>query len=118
MRSGHFTAKFCGECGYNFNAHQNGGSVIGDKNVIAGDVHIDQSSTVNNTTVNNITNNATNTTIINQDDTKKVVQCVVCGAQLPIVDSCVCSCCHGMTCKDHFDIEKKKTLPYVCCKIR
>ena len=68
-------AKFCGECGYCFLA---GGrskeSVIGDKNVIAGDVHVDQSSTVNNSTTNNVVNNTNNTShvttthnYINQD---------------------------------------------------
>jgi len=109
------TTKFCGECGYNFNASVTGaGAVIGDKNVIAGDVRIDQSSMVNNNTVNNVTNTTNNVVnnVINQDDTKKVVRCVVCGKQLPIVDSCVCSCCDGTVCKDHFD--KKRMLCLTC----
>ena len=102
-------AKFCAECGYNFNAAETSGPVIGDKNVIAGDVHIDQSSAVTNNTVNNINNTTNNVVnnVFNQDDTKKVVQCVVCGKQLPIVESCVCTCCHGTVCKEHFDVERQ-----------
>ena len=101
------TAKFCSECGYNFNAAKTSGSVIGDKNVIAGDVHIDQSSTVNNNTVNNITSTTNNTTIINQDETRKLVACCVCGRQMAVVDAFVCSQCHQHVCRDHYNAEVK-----------
>ena len=99
------TAKFCAECGYNFNAAKTSGSVIGDKNVIAGDVHIDQSSTVNNNTVNNVTNTATNVinNVINQDETKKLVSCSVCGRQMAIVDALTCKTCGKFVCSSHFD---------------
>ena len=88
-------AKFCAECGFNFNA-AGGGSVIGDKNVIAGDVHIDQSTTTNNTVTN----------VINQDETKKVTQCAVCGRQMAIVDAHICPNCHATVCVDHFDYQR------------
>lgn len=48
------TAKFCGECGYNFVTGGAAAPIMGDKNVIAGDV-------ITNTT-NNTTNNYNNTT--------------------------------------------------------
>lgn len=106
------SAKFCGECGYNFLAAGGGkGSVIGDKNVIAGDVHVDQSSTVNNTTTNNVVNNTNNTTsnvttthnYINQDETKHLVKCVVCERQVVITEARTCKECHQYVCSDHYD---------------
>lgn len=99
------TAKFCAECGYSFNAVKTSGPVIGDKNVIAGDVHIDQSSTINNNTVNNVTNTTTNVVnnVINQDETKKLVSCSVCGRQMAIVDAQTCKTCGKFVCSSHFD---------------
>ena len=100
------TAKFCAECGYNFNSTSlGGGSVIGDKNVIAGDVHIDQSSTVNNNTVNNITN-TTNTTVnnvTNVDESKRMVLCHVCGRNVTIRESFKCIDCGEIVCADCYD---------------
>lgn len=104
-------AKFCGECGYCFLA---GGrskeSVIGDKNVIAGDVHVDQSSTVNNSTTNNVVNNTNNTShvttthnYINQDETKHLVKCVVCERQIVITEARTCKGCHQPVCAEHYD---------------
>ena len=64
-------AKFCQECGYNFNAGAvgsggAGGPLMGDKNVIAGDVNnsvsMSNSNNTTNNTVNNTTNNVSNTT--------------------------------------------------------
>lgn len=105
-------AKFCGECGYNFMAAGGGkGSVIGDKNVIAGDVHVDQSSTVNNTTTNNVVNNTTNNTnnvsttnnYISQDETKHLVECVVCKRKVVITEARTCKECHQPVCPEHYD---------------
>ncbi len=82
------TAKFCAECGYNFNAGgSKGGPVIGDKNVIAGDV----------------TTTVTNTTYINQDETKKVVKCVVCGRAVVVTEAFTCSKCGKYVCEEHYD---------------
>ena len=82
------TAKFCAECGYNFNAGgTKGGPVIGDKNVIAGDV----------------TTTVTNTTYINQDETKKVVKCVVCGRAVVVTEAFTCSKCGEYVCEEHYD---------------
>ena len=78
--------------------------------MIAGDVHIDQSSVVNNNTVNNVSNTTNNVVnnIINQDDTKKVVQCGVCGKQMAVVDALVCKSCGKPVCTTHFHSESEK----------
>lgn len=65
-------AKFCQECGYNFNTAPvtAGGALMGDKNVIAGDVNNSVSmsnsnnttNVTNNATTHNTTNNVSNTT--------------------------------------------------------
>lgn len=94
-------AKFCMECGYSFLA--GGGSskpVIGDKNVIAGDVHVDQSKTIHNTTHNNVT---TTNTYINQDETKHLVKCVVCERPVVITGARTCKACHQPVCPEHYD---------------
>ena len=67
------TAKFCAECGFNFNKQQvadKSGSMLsmGDKNVIAGDVVGKQE---------NIKISGSATIIKNEDESKKVVTCQV-----------------------------------------
>ena len=112
-------SKFCLECGTKQEIESGEdlsttGINMGDKNVIAGDV---VSNVTNNTQVhhneqitNNVTNNVTNsttnnTTIINQDDTKKVVSCDCCGRSVLITESYKCNKCSKTVCKDCFDID-------------
>lgn len=86
------SAKFCAECGYSFLSAQGagGGSFMGDKNVIAGDV------------TNSVTNNTTNT-YINEDETKKLVRCAVCERPIVITDALTCKECHQYVCSAHYD---------------
>ena len=98
------TLKFCGECGFKFGGGSAAGSsaLMGDKNVIAGDVN----NTVTNNT-NNI-NNSTNTTYItNTDETKKVKKCHVCGSMVLITEGYECPECHEFTCSSCFDANIK-----------
>mgnify|MGYP003325196157 CR=1 FL=1 len=67
-------AKFCQECGYNFNAVAAGSGgagvpLMGDKNVIAGDVNNSVSMSNSNNTTNNTVNNTTNNTTNNVSNT-------------------------------------------------
>lgn len=119
-------SKFCLECGTKQEIESGEdlsttGINMGDKNVIAGDV---VSNVTNNTQVhhneqitNNVTNNVTNsttnnTTIINQDDTKKVVSCDCCGRSVLITESYKCNKCSKTVCKDCFDIDA--AVCYLC----
>ena len=96
------TAKFCVECGYNFNAGDaRGGSVIGEKNVIAGDVHVDQS--VMNSTTNNTHNVTINNTIKNEDETRRTVCCHVCGHKMSVIESYDCNICRKPTCSECYN---------------
>ena len=83
--------KFCGECGYNFNAGAGqapgAAKIMGDKNVIAGDV----------------TTNINTTNYINHDETKKTVSCCVCERTIVITKAHKCSECHQYVCEDHYD---------------
>jgi len=81
------TMRFCGECGHDFGGEGGGSAgVIGDRNVIAGDVNV---------------NNTTN--IINRDQTKDVVKCVVCGRGVVITKAYQCSVCGQYVCESHYD---------------
>ena len=84
--------KFCGGCGYNFSGTggTGGGGIMGDKNVIAGDV------------TNTVTNNTTNT-YINEDETKKLVRCAVCERPIVITEARTCKECHQYVCATHYD---------------
>ena len=100
------TAKFCAECGYNFNAGDaRGGSVIGEKNVIAGAVHVDQS--VMNTTTNNTSNVTIHNTVKNEDETRKMVRCHACGRNMPFSESFKCPTCDMFTCFDCYNAVTK-----------
>ena len=88
--------KFCPECGANQDesAPKSSGFSMGDKNVIAGDVIGSKEET-------NISGNAT--IIKNEDQTKQVKKCHVCGSFIPVVDGYDCSECGEFTCEDCFD---------------
>jgi len=89
-------AKFCSECGYSFPSQ--GGSAagiaMGDKNVVAGDV-IGQKEDYH------VSGNAT--FITNEDETKKMVHCHVCGKHLTIAGAFTCPVCNEITCPDCYD---------------
>ena len=93
-------AKFCSECGYSFAAKSapsaKAGVSVGDKNVIAGDV-IGESY--------KITGNAT--IVKNEDETKKMVRCHVCGRNMPITESITCVSCGEHTCESCMDLRVK-----------
>ncbi len=94
--------KLCGYCGapqgQQVSASGSGLS-IGDKSVVSGDVIGKKSET-------NITGNAT---IINNDDeTKKVEKCHVCGRNTIRIEGYTCPVCGNFTCKDCYVIELGK----------
>ena len=93
------SAKFCPECGTKQDGQSNpnaGGSGLsmGDKNVIAGDVigHKEETHIAGNATI-----------IKNEDQTKQVKKCHICGSIVPIVDGFDCPECHQFTCASCFD---------------
>lgn len=93
--------KFCEACGYSFCAKE--GSMIGDKSVVSGDVTIDNSTTEH--IVNNTNNISTVHNYINNDETKRLVDCVVCGRKIPILKARACRECHKYVCLDHYNSE-------------
>ena len=93
------TAKFCAECGFNFNKQQvadKSGAMLsmGDKNVIAGDVVGKQE---------NIKVSGNATIIKNEDESKKVVTCHVCGQNLLVSEAVKCTDCGEITCSNCID---------------
>ena len=92
------SAKFCPECG----TKQDGSSApasgsgfsMGDKNVIAGDVigHKEETHIAGNATI-----------IKNEDQTKQVKKCHICGSLVPIVEGFDCKECGQFTCTSCFD---------------
>jgi len=92
--------KFCGECGAKQDGPAPKSSVfsMGDKNVIAGDVIGSKEET-------HISGNAT--IIKNEDQTKQVKKCHVCGSFIPVVDGYDCPECGEFTCEDCFDLTKR-----------
>ena len=91
--------KFCPECGARQDGQSNGlakaaGFSMGDKNVIAGDVTGHKEET-------HISGNAT--IIKNEDESRKVVTCHVCGKHLLMADSFTCMHCGEITCADCYD---------------
>ena len=75
-------------------AAEPGGLSMGDKNVIAGDVVGRQE---------NIRITGTATIVKNEDETKKMVKCHVCGRNIAIIHSVTCPVCQEMTCENCFD---------------
>ena len=88
--------KFCLECGTNQDGStpKSSGFSMGDKNVIAGDVIGSKEET-------HISGNAT--IIKNEDQTKQVKKCHICGSFIPVVDGYDCPECGEFTCEDCFD---------------
>jgi len=92
--------KFCGECGtkQDGSAPKSSGFSMGDKNVIAGDVIGSKEET-------HISGNAT--IIKNEDQTKQVKKCHICGSFVSIVDGYNCPECGEFTCEVCFDLSKR-----------
>ena len=92
--------KFCGECGtkQDGSTPKSSGFSMGDKNVIAGDVIGSKEET-------HISGNAT--IIKNEDQTKQVKKCHICGSFIPVVDGYDCPECGEFTCEDCFDLSKR-----------
>ena len=92
--------KFCPECGakQDGSAPKSSGFSMGDKNVIAGDVIGSKEET-------NISGNAT--IIKNEDQTKQVKKCHICGSFIPVVDGYNCPECGEFTCEVCFDLSKR-----------
>lgn len=93
------TAKFCAECGYSFAglASTGGGASgvqMGSKNLISGDVVGHQESF-------KVSGDAT--IIKNIDETRKMVQCHICGRNMTIDESFDCPICHEKTCSRCYD---------------
>ena len=90
------SVKFCPQCGYNFTERRSvdSGLSMGDKNVVAGDV-------IGKKDDYHVSGNAT--FITNQDETKKVVRCHVCGKNLLIAEAFSCPKCKQVTCPDCYD---------------
>ena len=94
-------AKFCFECGARLKncdlgaaSDKLGNIAIGDKNVFAGDVvsHQENMKFFGNATI-----------VKNEDETKKTVQCHVCGRNINILHSLNCPECREITCENCFD---------------
>ena len=92
--------KFCGECGtkQDGSAPKSSGFSMGDKNVIAGDVIGSKEET-------HISGNAT--IIKNEDQTKQVKKCHICGSFVSILDGYNCPECGEFTCEVCFDLSKR-----------
>ena len=74
-----------------------GGIAIGDKNIVSGDLigHLESYKISGDATI-----------IKNTDETKRVVQCHVCGRNMTIDESFDCPGCHQKTCCDCFSRER------------
>ena len=106
-------AKFCFGCG----APQEGGPTgaginMGDKNVIAGDV-IGQ-KVVGDNVQSKIMGNVINNTF--QDETKKIINCHICGKHLTSDNGHTCPSCGNVVCDEHFDALKNLCLK--CAEIK
>ena len=90
-------AKFCSNCGSSMDGTGKTGTgtmSIGDKNVIAGDVIGSKEET-------KVYGNAT--IIRNDDQTKKIRKCHVCGSLIPVTHGFECPDCGEFTCEDCYD---------------
>ena len=92
------SAKFCPECGTKQDGSaapaSGSGFSMGDKNVIAGDVigHKEETHIAGNATI-----------IKNEDQTKQVKKCHICGSLVQIVEGFDCPECGQFTCASCFD---------------
>ncbi len=89
--------KFCPECGTKQDGTANAsgsGFSMGDKNVIAGDVigHKEETHVAGNATF-----------IKNEDQTKQIKKCHVCGSLVQIIDGFDCPECGQFTCQNCYD---------------
>ena len=101
--------KFCPECGANQSGETSSKSkfnaaafAMGDKNVIAGDVVGHQEST-------HVAGNAT--IIKNEDQSKQVKRCHVCGSLVLITDGFDCPECGEFTCSKCYDANENTCKP-------
>lgn len=101
--------KFCPECGANQEGSVSGKQkfnaaafAMGDKNVIAGDV-------VGHREETHITGNAT--IIKNEDQSKQVKRCHVCGSLVLITDGFECPECGEFTCSKCYDANENACKP-------
>lgn len=101
--------KFCPECGANQEGSVSGKQkfnaaafAMGDKNVIAGDV-------VGHREETHITGNAT--IIKNEDQSKQVKRCHVCGSLVLITDGFDCPDCGEFTCSKCYDANENACKP-------
>ena len=101
--------KFCPECGANQEGSASGKQkfnaaafAMGDKNVIAGDV-------VGHREETHITGNAT--IIKNEDQSKQVKRCHVCGSLVLITDGFDCPDCGEFTCSKCYDANENACKP-------
>ena len=89
-------ARFCEQCQFDFEGvpKKDQGVQMGDKNVIAGDVisHKESYTIAGNATI-----------IKNEDESKKMVQCAICGKNMPVAQSFECQGCHQIVCDVCFD---------------
>lgn len=97
-------ARFCDECGTEFPSKTNSNNDVpvvsmGDKNVVAGDV-------VAHKETYKVTGDAT--IVKNEDASKKMCQCVICGKNLPISGTFECQSCHQIVCEECFDKTEQK----------
>lgn len=93
------STKFCPECGTCQNRDASVAPIMGDKNVIAGDVI--GAKIAGDSVGNKIMGNAIYNTI--QDETKKVLSCIICGKHLTNDNAYTCPKCKRTVCSDHFD---------------
>ena len=92
---------FCEQCRFDLDSgSENTNDVsVGDKNVIAGDV-------ASHKETYSISGSAT--FITNEDESKKMVQCAICGKNMPIAQSFECQGCHQIVCEACVDKEHGK----------
>ncbi|MCR4735121.1 MAG: hypothetical protein K5829_08980 [Treponema sp.] len=123
--------KRCTNCGIAISGKAAEGIGLGDKNVVAGDINSSiqhNENIVDNTVLHNETytknyntsnqvyntsnniNNTNTTNIINQDETKKMVQCHICGKNIVITDAITCRKCGNTVCKDCFNTVDKSCI--------
>ena len=104
-------ASFCENCGAAVSQHnqypQKGSSVMGDKNVVAGDV-IGQK-----VAGDNVQNKIMGDVVYNvvQDESKKVVSCAICGKHIITNQGHTCPKCKKIVCAEHFDRY------FLCCHV-
>ena len=95
--------KFCGECGYNFftetKTFQKSAISLGNDNMIAGDF-IGQKEDYH------IAGNAT--FVKNEDETKKIKKCEICGSLDAVIVGYECNSCGKYVCEDCFDKNSKQ----------